>query len=66
LKQRYEENHTGEPEYSLDQNTVFNLAYCNYAKANKLKVKATKKIKKLLVGMDEETNYRKVSSSKSN
>jgi hypothetical protein len=48
LKKRFEANHTGEPDYSLDQNTVINLAYFNYAKANKLKVKASKKIKKLL------------------
>ena len=65
LKQRYEANHTGEPDYSLDQNTVFNLAYFNYAKANKLKVKASKKIKKLLAGMDDNNNSRKVSNSKS-
>ena len=65
LKQRYEANHTGEPDYSLDQNTVFNLAYFNYAKANKLKVKANKKIKKLLARMDENNNTRKVSNSKS-
>ena len=26
LKKRYEANHTGEPDYSLDQNTVLNLA----------------------------------------
>ena len=62
LKQRYEANHIGEPDYSLDQNTVFNLAYFNYAKANKLKVKASKNIKKLLAGMDEDNNSKKVSS----
>jgi hypothetical protein len=63
LKNRFEANHTGEPGYSLDQNTVINLAYFNYyAKANKLKVKASKKIKKLLAGMDE-NNSRKVNSS---
>ena len=65
LKQRYEANHTGEPDYSLDQNTVINLAYFNYAKANKLKVKASKKIKKLLAGMDE-NNSRKVNSTRQN
>ena len=66
MKQRYEANHTGEPDYSLDQNTVFNLAYFNYAKANKLKVKASKKIKTLLAGINENNNTRKVSNSKSN
>ena len=65
LKQRYEANHTGEPDYSLDQNTVFNLAYFNYAKVNKLKVKASKKIKKLLAGMDD-NNFRKVNSNRQN
>ena len=55
-------NHTEEPDYSLDQNTVINLAYFNYAKANKLKVKASKKIKKLLAGMDD-NGSRKVNSS---
>jgi hypothetical protein len=49
----------------LDQNTVFNLAYFNYAKANKLKVKASMKIKKLLARMDG-NNSRKVNSSKIN
>ena len=34
LKKRFEANHTGEPDYSLDQNTVINLAYFNYAKDN--------------------------------
>ena len=58
LKQRYEANHTGELDYSLDKNTVFNLAYFNYAKENKLKVKASKKIKKLLAGMDDNNNSR--------
>jgi hypothetical protein len=38
LKRRYKTNHSGEPDYSLDQNTVINLAYFNYAKAHKLKV----------------------------
>ena len=61
----YEANHTGEPDYSLDQNTVLNLAYFNYAKANKLKVKASKKIKKLLAGMDD-NNSRKVNSTRQN
>ena len=65
LKQRYEANHTGKPDYSLDQNTVLNLAYFNYAKANKLKVKASKKIKKLLAGMDD-NGSRKVNSLKIN
>ena len=65
MKQRYEENHTGEPDYSLDQNTVINHAYFNYAKANKLKVKASKKIKKLLAGMDD-NNSKKVNSNRSN
>ena len=63
LKRRYEANHTGEPDYSLDQNTVINLAYFDYAIANKLKVKASKKIKKLLSGMDD-NNSRKVNSPK--
>ena len=45
----------------MDQNTVINLAYFNYAKANKLKVKASKKIKKLLSGTDD-NNSRKVNS----
>ena len=53
------------PDYSLDQNTVNNLAYFNYAKAKKLKVKASKKIKKLLAGMDD-NNFKKVNSSKFN
>jgi hypothetical protein len=65
LKKRFEANHTGEPDYSLDQNTVINLAYFNYAKANKLKVKASKKIKKLLAGIDD-NNSRKVNSQKFN
>ena len=65
LKQWYEENHTGEPDYSLDQNTVINLVYFNYAKANKLKVKASKETKKLLAGMDE-NHSKKVSSTKFN
>jgi hypothetical protein len=38
LKRRYEKNHSGEPDYFLNQNTVINLAYFNYAKAHKLKV----------------------------
>jgi hypothetical protein len=63
LKRRYEANHTGEPDYFLDKDTVINLAYFNYAKANKLKVKASKKIKKLIAGMDD-NNSRKVNSSK--
>ena len=45
----------------MDQNTVINLAYFNYAKANKFKVKASKKIKKLLAGIDD-NNSRKVNS----
>ena len=53
LKARYEANHTGEPDYSQDENVVHNLAYFNYAKANKLKVKASKKIKKLLGNLDD-------------
>ena len=61
----YEANHTGEPDYSLDQNTVLNLVYFNYARANKLKVKANKKIKKLLAGMGD-NGSKKVNSSKSN
>jgi hypothetical protein len=61
LKQRYEANHIGEPDYSLDQNTVINLTYFNYAKANKLKVNASKKTKKLLAGMDF-NNFRKFKS----
>ena len=65
MKQKYEAIHTGEPDYSLDQNTVINLAYFNYANANKLKFKASKKIKKLLAGMDD-NNSRKVNSSKTN
>ena len=65
LKQRYEANHTGEPDYSLDHNTVFNLAHCNYAKANNLIAKASKKFKKLLAGKDDENKSKKVSSSKS-
>ena len=63
--QRYEANHTGEPDYSLDQNTVFNFDYFNYAKSNQLKAKASKKFKKLLAGMDDENKSKKVSSSKS-
>ena len=49
----------------MDQNTVINLASFNYAKANKLKVKASKKIKKLLAAMDD-NNSRKVNSPKLN
>ena len=49
----------------MDQNTVLNLAYFNYAKANKLKVKASNKIMKLLAGMDD-NGSRKVNSSKFN
>ena len=49
----------------MDNNTVINLAYFNYAKANKLKVKASKKIKKLLAGMDD-NNSRKVNSNRTN
>jgi hypothetical protein len=49
----------------LDQNTVINLAYFIYAKANKLKDKASKKIKKLLAGIDD-NNSRKVNSQKFN
>jgi hypothetical protein len=62
LKRRYEAIHTGEPVYFLNQNTVINLAYFNYAKANNLKVKASKKIKKLLSRIDD-NNSRKVNSS---
>ena len=49
----------------MDQNTVINLAYFNYVKANKLKAKASKMIKNLLAGMDD-NNSRKVNSTKSN
>ena len=66
MKQRYETNPTGEPDYSLDPNTVFKLAYFNCASANKLKFKASKQIKKLLAGMDENNNSRMVGPSYSN
>jgi hypothetical protein len=65
LKQGYEAHHTGEPDYSLDHNTVFKLAYFNYAKANKLKAKASKKFKKLLAGVDDENKSMKGMSFKS-
>ena len=45
----------------MDNNTV--ITYFNYAKANKLKVKASKKIKKLLAGMDDNIS-RKVNSNR--
>ena len=38
---------------SQNENVVHNLVYFNYAKANKLKVKASKKIKKLLGNLDD-------------
>ena len=64
LKARYEANHTREPDYSLDDNVVYNLAYFNYAKANKLKVKASKKIKKLLGNLDDNIKASKADNSK--
>ena len=45
LKQRYEANHASEPDYLKDDNMVLNLAYFNYAKANKLKDKASNCLK---------------------
>jgi hypothetical protein len=64
LKARYEANHTGEPDYSMDDNVVHNLAYFNYAKANKLKVRASKKIKKLLGNLDDNIKASKADNSK--
>jgi hypothetical protein len=60
LKQRYEASHASEPDYSKDDNMVLNMAYFNYAKANKLKVKATKRIKKLLSTGNGDNNPKKL------
>ena len=59
LKQRYEANHASEPDYLKNDNMVLNLAYFNYAKANKLKVKASKRIKKLLSAGNGDNNSKK-------
>ena len=48
----------------MDDNVVHNLAYFNYAKANKLKVKASKKIKKLLGNLDDNIKASKADNSK--
>ena len=60
FKQRCEANHASEPDYSKDDNMVLNLAYFNYAKANKLKVKASKRIKKLLSTGNGDNNPKKL------
>jgi hypothetical protein len=60
FKQRYEANHASEPDYSKDDNMVLNLAYFNYVKANKLKVKASKRIKKLLSTGNGDNNPKKL------
>jgi hypothetical protein len=60
LKQRNKANHAREPDYSKDDNMVLNLAYFNYAKANKLKVKAGKRIKKLLSTGNGDNNPKKL------
>ena len=44
---------------------VLNLAYFNYAKANKLKVKASKRIKKLLSAINGDKNSKRL-QNKSN
>jgi hypothetical protein len=54
-----QENHTNEPDYSKDDNTVLNLAYFNYAKANKLKVKASNRIRKLLSASNGDINSKR-------
>ena len=64
LKARYKANHTGEPDYSQDENVGYNLAYFNYAKANKLKAKASKKVKKLLGNLDDNIKASKSDNSK--
>ena len=65
MRQRYEANYTTEPDYSKDDNVVLNLAYFNYAKASKLKVKASKRIKKLLsAGNDDSKSKRSGNTSK--
>ena len=65
LKQWYEINHINEPDYLMDDNIVLNMAYSNYVKANKLKVKASKRIKKQLsAGNGDSKSKRSENTSK--